>query len=221
MTERSPFSQKLSEESRANVLACLGVTAAKDSPELTAYLNYLQAELRGAERLKPRSTIQTHDDATQRFELLKSHPRTSKSDIAKLGPSPPNFTDLDVLVRVFLVTACQSPGTAGGGVTNPSWRGYETLEDYVNRVYPQRPPSGDGEWETVEAGKLMASYLTSEGRMKIKWTDRLSDHLAIAPGPDWKTVHLFRFPLYLKSCLENLQSLDTESRQVCHKCLER
>ncbi|KAK3306102.1 uncharacterized protein B0T15DRAFT_372454, partial [Chaetomium strumarium] len=85
------------------------------------------------------------------------------------------------------------------------WKPDETLAAFVDRVYPRwAAPVDDRRSTSIAVGRITAHALAADARIRIEWTDRLTDHLELLVGADWKTVYVFRYPCYLKMCLKAL-----------------
>jgi hypothetical protein len=177
---------------------------------MAPFFEYYRQEVRSSV-IFSRPPIYTHEDALQIFELLKANVSQPKAAI-----SVPNGAAgaLDLGVRTMLVTACRTPGTFGGDVFNPVWKADETLATFVNRVYPRwLAPIDDRRNTAIAVNRMTAHALTSDARIRIEWTDRLTDHLELLVGADWKTIYVFGYPCYLKMCLKALQASKPELDQ--------
>ncbi|KAI3327594.1 hypothetical protein HD806DRAFT_327919 [Xylariaceae sp. AK1471] len=189
-------------------------------------------------RLDTLSSFFIHFQNQQQFEqsleseivpiirLLKKHPEKRKSDLrddcdrASIGSSATREgPSLDLALRCMFLTACSSPGSltlGGGSIFRPRWKESESLESYLNRVFPiSRAPNQD--LAVFRQGKLSASYLRSFASIQIKWTDSLSDHLILLKGEGWKSLYIFRHLGFLNVSL-NVLSADDED--MAHTALE-
>lgn len=184
--------------------ALLNVFGAKDAASLGSmapYFEYYRREVKSS-IIFSRPPVRTHEDALQVFELLKANATKPKTAI----PAPDGAAAaLDLGVRTMLVTACKTPGTFGGDVFNPVWKTDETLAAFIERVYPRwAAPVDDRRSTVIAVARMTARALTADARIRIEWTDRLTDHLELLVGANWKTIYVFRYPCYLKMCLKAL-----------------
>jgi hypothetical protein len=199
------FSRDLDDDTKHAFLHAFGVNSTQGAESLVSmapYFEYYRREMKSS-TIFPSPPIHTHEGALQVFKLLKAHATQAKSAI----PAPQGAAAaLDLGVRALLMTACKTPGTFGGNVFNPVWKADETLAAFVDRVYPRWvTPVDDRRGTTVIAlGRMTAHALSTESRIDIQWTDRLTDHLELLVGANWKTIYIFRYPCYLKTCLEAL-----------------
>ncbi|KAK4209808.1 hypothetical protein QBC37DRAFT_45376 [Rhypophila decipiens] len=112
---------------------------------------------------------------------------------------------LEPVVRIAFMTACSaiSQETFGGELFRPGWHNFESLETYINRVYPrdhQVPQDGS----SIRIDKLSAGYLTAYSKLEIIWTHRLTDHLILHKRAYKKTLSIFRHPAFLRTSLDVL-----------------
>jgi hypothetical protein len=195
------FGRDLDDDSKHAILGVFGATGVASVSSMAPYFEYYRQELKSSV-IFSRPPIRTHEDALQVFELLKANATKPKTAI----PSPDGAAAaLDLGVRTMLVTACKTPGTFGGDVFNPVWKPDETLAAFIDRVYPRwAAPVDDRRSTSIAVGRITAHALAADARIRIEWTDRLTDHLELLVGADWKTVYVFRYPCYLKMCLKAL-----------------
>ena len=195
------FARELDDDTKHAILNVFGGKGAASLGSLGPYFEYYRQEVKRAV-IFSRPLIHTHDDALELFELLKANATKTKTSIAT---SNIVAAALDLGVRAMLVTACKTPGTFGGDVFNPVWKTDETLAAFVGRVYPRWSAPLDDRRNTVfTVSRITARALTTDARIRIEWTDRLTDHLELLVGADWKTIYVFRYPCYLKMCLKTL-----------------
>ena len=203
------FGRDLNDDTKHALLKVFGANSpTTDGPgagsldSMAPYFEYYRGEMKSA-LIFSRPPIHTHEGALHIFELLKAHATTAKSAI----PAPEGASAaLDLGVRAMLVTACKTPGTFGGNAFNPVWKADETLAAFVDRVYPRwiTPVDDRRGGTTIAVSRMTAQALSTESRIRIQWTDRLTDHLELLVGADWKTIYVFRYPCYLKMCLKAL-----------------
>ncbi|PKS08763.1 hypothetical protein jhhlp_004816 [Lomentospora prolificans] len=213
MTLVDYLTQDLSEETKKAVLESFAGYKCRDTEYLGRYLEYYRTEIgRTAAILDDSLPLSTGEDVINLFNQVKCRAWTNKADI---DPQQKNRTGLDVVVRAMLVTACRSPEVSGGDNYDPAWVPDESIEAYINRVYPKSALSTiDSGLERINAGRFAASSLSDIARIKIEWTDCLTNHLNLFIGNDWKTLYLFRHPRYLKMCLEGLAPYITQGVEM-------
>jgi len=201
----SYFRKDLTDETKDEILGVFGAGAGTISVEsMTPYFDYYQRETLASTILTP-SPIKSHEDVAEIFKLMKTSFNVSKATILTQH-SERTPAALDLSVRTMLMTACRTPGSFGGDVFNPSWKSEETLEQFINRVYPRWPaPTDDTRHTPISVSKLAADCLARDTRITIQYTERLTYHLELRVGADWKTLYLFKYPCYLRMCLEALQ----------------
>ena len=197
------FNRELDEETKTAILRVFGANGSVSLEAMAPFFNYYRQEVKSSVILTP-PPIRSHQAVIHVLELLKANATRPKAAI----PLPDGAAAaLDLGVRVMLVTACKSPGTVGGDVFNPVWKGDETLERFIDRVYPRwTAPTEERRNATISVANLTAQFLTHDARIRIEWTDRLTDHLELLVGANWKTIYVFRYPSYLKMCLKSLSS---------------
>lgn len=160
----------------------------------------------------------TNGSIVSSIRLLKSFPRQRKSELRDRtdGSTPPEPLPLDLAVRWTFLTACCRPGTmnlSGENIFRPKWKDSESLEAYMDRVYPiLQPPQQD--LAAFRPGKLCASYLRLYANVQLRWTNHLSDHLILLKGEDWKSLYVFRHAGFLKVSLDKLAADDED---LAHK----
>jgi hypothetical protein len=195
------FGGDLDDDTKSAILNVFGAKGAVSLDSMAPYFEFYRQEVKSS-IIFSRPPIHTHEDAIQIFELLKASATKPKTAI----PAPAGAAAaLDLGVRTMLVTACKTPGTFGGDVFNPVWKTDEPLADFVDRVYPRwTAPLDDRRNTAIAVSRITAHALTVDARIRIEWTDRLTDHLELLVGVDWKTIYVFRHPCYLKMCLKAL-----------------
>jgi len=182
------------------VAAICGPTTDYESPySLDRYLEYWAREVRHATVLGAQTEIEKSIIPT--FEVLKSNTNKTRHVLEnELHQSP---LALDLCCRLMLMTGCQTPGTVGGDIFRPRWRDDENLGQYISRVYPRASsPADDSRNQPVSLNKLGADFLTRYAHIDIRWTDRLTDHLTLLKGSDWKSLYVFAHPSFLLRSLE-------------------
>ena len=204
-TELVPyFGKELSEKAKFGILESFGASSVVSVESMSPYFEYYRRETLSSTILSP-PPIQSHQDFTDIFRLIKTSFSVPKTTILSHHPTWTPAA-LDLTVRTMLMTACRIPGSSGADIFNPSWKPDETLEQFINRAYPKGlAPSGDMRNRSISVSKLAANRLAHDTRVTIRYTDRLTDHLELRVGTDWKTVYLFKYPCYLRMCLEALQ----------------
>jgi hypothetical protein len=206
------FGRDLDDDTKHAILDVFGAKGATKLGSMAPYFEYYRQEVRSS-IIFSRPPIHTHEDALEVFQLLKANATKPKTAVpATKGAA----AALDLGVRTMLVTACKTPGTFGGDVFNPVWRTDETLAAFIDRVYPRWvAPMDDRRSTVISVARITAHALTADARIRIEWTDRLTDHLELLVGADWKTIYVFRYPCYLKMCLKALfaskQELDHDT----------
>ncbi|KXX80604.1 hypothetical protein MMYC01_202707 [Madurella mycetomatis] len=195
------FARDLDDDTKQAILNIFGARGTASLDSMAPYFEYYRQELKSS-IIFSCPPIRTHKDALEVFELLKANATKPKMAIhAPQGAA----AALDLGVRTMLVTACKTPGTFGGDVFNPVWQTDETLVAFINRVYPRwAGPIDDRRSTSITVTRITAHALTTDARIRIEWTDRLTDHLELLVGADWKTIYVFRYPCYLKMCLRAL-----------------
>lgn len=195
------FGRDLDDDIKSSILNVFGANDAVSLGSMDPYFEYYRGEVKSSV-LFNHTPIHSHADALQVFELLKTNAAKPKTVI----PTPDGATAaLDLGVRTILVTACKTPGTFGGDVFNPVWKMDEPLADFVDRVYPRwAAPLDDRRSTPFAVSRITAHALMADASIRIEWTDRLTDHLELLVGADWKKFYVFRCPCYLKMCLRAL-----------------
>lgn len=195
------FGRDLDDDTKHAILDVFGAKDATSLGSMAPYFEYYRQEVRSS-IIFSRPPIHTHEDALEVFQLLKANATKPKTAVpATKGAA----AALDLGVRAMLVTACKTPGTFGGDVFNPVWRTDETLAAFIDRVYPRWvAPIDDRRSTVISVARITAHALNTDARIRIEWTDRLTDHLELLVGADWKTIYVFRYPCYLKMCLKAL-----------------
>lgn len=198
------FGKNVTEKAKAEILESFGAVSVVSVESMSPYFEYYRRETLSSTILSP-PPIQSHQDIAVIFRLIKTSIAIPKATVLSLHS---NWTPaaLDLTVRAMLMTACRIPGSSGADIFNPSWKPNETLEQFINRAYPKgSTPGGNIRNQPVSISKLAANRLAHDTRVTIRYTDRLTDHLELRVGTDWKTVYLFKYPCYLRMCLEALQ----------------
>lgn len=195
------FGRDLDDDTKNAILDVFGAKGAVSLGSMAPYFEYYRQEVKSSV-IFSRPPIRTHEDALQVFELLKANASKPKTAVPATDGAA---AALDLGVRTMFVTACKTPGTFGGDVFNPVWKTDETLAAFVDRVYPRwAAPLDDRRNTAIAVARITAHALTTDARIRIEWTDRLTDHLELLVGADWKTIYVFRYPCYLKMCLKAL-----------------
>ncbi|KAM7195017.1 hypothetical protein V8F33_006886 [Rhypophila sp. PSN 637] len=115
---------------------------------------------------------------------------------------------LELVVRIAFMTACSaaSQETFGGDLLRPRWHDFESLETYINQVYPRDYQAGmPQDASSIRIDKLSAGYLTAYSKLNIIWTHRLTDHLILHKRANKKTLSIFRHPAFLRKSLDVLE----------------
>ncbi len=197
------FDRDLDDETKNTLLNVLGAKGLVSRDAMEPYFQHYYQEVRSSVNLSSPS-ISTHEDALAIFRLLKANVSQPKSAIMALSCTA---SALDLSVRAMLVTSCVTTGTTPGDNYNPVWKPEETLAAFIDRVYPRAPgPVDDRRNNTIAVSRMTAHALATDARFRIQWTNRLTDHLAMCMGADWKTIYIFRYPCYLKMCLKALEA---------------
>jgi len=197
--------KQLTEETKIKILNNYGVVASTvNLKPMAPYFDFYKREILASTILTP-PPIKSHEDVRNIFKLMKTNPNDSKDTLCSRH-SETTPAAFDLAVRAMLMTACKTLGTIGGDVYNPTWKSEETLELFIGRVYPRlSAPTGEARSRPISASKLAADSLARDTRITIRYTERLTDHLEFRVGADWKTLYLFKYPCYLRMCLETLQ----------------
>ncbi|KAK0644164.1 hypothetical protein B0T16DRAFT_460246 [Cercophora newfieldiana] len=213
------FRKDLTNEVKEDILSSFGVVPGAISLEsMSPFFDYYQRETLASTILTP-PPIKTHEDVASIFKLMKTSFNIPKATMLSTH-SERSPAALDLSVRAMLMTACRTPGSFGGDVFNPSWKLEETLEQFIRRVYPRWPaPTDDTRHTPLSVSKLAADCLARDTRVTIRYTERLTDHLELRVGADWKTVYLFKYPCYLRMCLETLQKDKVELNHTTEESL--
>ncbi|KAF9881568.1 hypothetical protein CkaCkLH20_00714 [Colletotrichum karsti] len=142
---------------------------------------------------------------------IKSTPSLAKSAIISAHSETGEQSTIDCVVRMMFMTATKTDYTAFGGFVTVQWRKDETIVDYLDRVYPRLPVGGQQE-QPVNTRHLRANVLMSQAGIRIKPTDKLSDHLYLIYGEDFKTLLVFSHRSFLEYSLKKLRadSIDLE-----------
>jgi hypothetical protein len=133
----------------------------------------------------------------------------------------PDKEALHLAVRITYLTACVTPGrwtTTGQGIFRPTWKDTESLAEFMSRVYPRAQPPQES--LRINVGKFSAAYLERYASIRLRWTDRLSDHLTFMKGGDWKSLYVFAHPAWLKAGLDTLEKDDIDLAQTTERALE-
>lgn len=195
------FARELDDETKEAIIDVFNAKGTASHGSMAPYFEYYRRELKSSV-IFSRPPVYSHEDALHVLELLKANATVQKTAIPA---SDGGAAALDLGVRAMLVTACKSPGTFGGDVFNPVWKTDETLAAFVDRVYPRwTAPVDNRRNNAIAVTRMSAHELTTDGHIRIEWTDRLTDHLELLVGADWKTIYIFRYPCYLKMCLKAL-----------------
>ncbi|KAI1328411.1 hypothetical protein F5Y16DRAFT_398344 [Xylariaceae sp. FL0255] len=179
-----------------------GLSASQtDLDRLGPYFDYYKNETRHAALLSKKH-VQSHKAIMSSLGALKENSNATKEELDSICG---NAVVTDLAVRLMLMTSCQTPGTIGGDIFRPLWKSDETLCQYIHRIYPRYDPPSDGsQSQPIYMHKLTADFLKSYVNIDIRWTDRLSDHLLLLKGSDWKSLYLFSHPAFLTTSLEVL-----------------
>lgn len=149
------------------------------------------------------------------IRCLKANVKIDKRKLLNLvsehgdqGEVEPHEVALELAVRVAFMTACKSRSqeTFGGDLFWPRWNETETLEAYIDRVYPRasnQPALQD--LRAIRIDKLAVGYLKSYAKLDLAWTHRLTDHLTLLKRPNRKTLYIFRHPAFLQVSLATLE----------------
>lgn len=201
------FARDLDDNTKKALLKGLGAEGLVTLDSMAPYFEYYRQEVKSS-IIFSRPPIYTHEEALQIFELLKANVTQPKSAI--LAPNSAAGA-LDLGVRTMLVTACRTPGTFGGDVFNPVWKPEKTLPTFIDRVYPRwQAPNDDRRNNVIAVSSMTAHAMATNARIRVEWADRLTDHLELLVGADWKTIYVFSYPCYLKMCLKALQASKPE-----------
>ena len=199
---------ELSSDLRCNVrkrivAAICGPSPDHESPySLDNYLGFWAREVRKIAVLAPSLTQpQISNLILSTFETLKANTAKTRRELeTNLYQSS---LSLELSCRLMLMTSCQTPGTVGGDNFRPRWSDDETLPQYISRVYPRSSsPPDDARNQPVLLSKLGADFLTRYANIDIRWTERLTDHLTLQKGSDWKSLYVFAHPGFLLRTLE-------------------
>jgi hypothetical protein len=214
------FREDLTDDTKEDILRSFGTVSTPSILEsMTPYFDYYQRETLASTILTP-PPIKSHENVVYIFRLMKTNFDLSKAALLSIHSDRTLPPALDLSVRAMLMTACRTPGSFGGDVFNPSWKSEETLKEFINRVYPRWPaPTDDTRHTPISISKLAADCLARDTRVTIQYTERLTDHLELRVGADWKTVYLFKYPCYLRMCLEALQKDKVELNHTTDESL--
>ncbi|KAK4209189.1 hypothetical protein QBC37DRAFT_295039 [Rhypophila decipiens] len=194
--------QDLDDQTRERIIQVFGAGGLVPANKLKPYFDHYKNEMKSSLIIIP-PPIPPHDPAIEIFNLLKTSAYQPKHTMMSSNDGLTSAA-LDLGVRIMLGTSCKTPGTYAGDVFMPEWRNGESLIEFVDRVYPRYPiPADEAVRNTViSSARLSADSLKNDSRLTIEWTNRLSDHLILLT--EWKKVYIFRYPCYIKMCLEAL-----------------
>ncbi|KAI1258454.1 hypothetical protein F5Y18DRAFT_444567 [Xylariaceae sp. FL1019] len=172
-----------------------------DLKNLDPYFEYFTKETKHAALLS-NERVRNNSVMMSAFVALKSNPNMTKEQLdAMCGDA----VVTGLAVRLMFMTSCHTPGTLGGDIFRPVWKRDETLCQYIDRIYPRCDPTPDGsQSQPIFMHRLTADFLKRYANIDIRWTERLSDHLLLMKGSDWKSLYLFSHPGFLTTSLEVL-----------------
>lgn len=204
MNVKVTFSEGLSDQIRATIANAIWGEDQMDqegSQRLMHFFEYYRRETMAATVSTPKckdlARIQTHAELITFISLLKENPQKARQELKSLFSSvaPQNTSSamididaaLDLTVRLMFTAACRSQSQFNvittGQVFRPRWKEEESLEQFIERVFPRcEEPDQGSRSVTIRAHKLTAYSLKRYVNVQIKWTDHLSDHLLFHIG---------------------------------------
>ncbi|KAE9569095.1 hypothetical protein CGMCC3_g14841 [Colletotrichum fructicola] len=114
------------------------------------------------------------------------------------------------------MTATKTQLAFGGAFVTYQWKSDETIVDFLDRVYG-RVLIGAVQYQPVNIRNLRASNLIRETSIKIQPTNKLSDHLHLMYGDDFKILLVFHHRAFLEYSLKRLKN---DSDNLSHSTLD-
>ncbi|KAF0331796.1 hypothetical protein RB213_000779 [Colletotrichum asianum] len=155
--------------------------------------------LSGKDLVAPNSAY----DIASSIRGIKSNPSITKADLCETTAI--NAAVLDSTMQLMLMTTCKTDGISLGSSNTFKWRNNETAAGFLDRVYA-RVPAGPAYEQLVNVRNLRAYALTRYAGVKIRATEKLSDHLYLIYGDDYKTLLVFSHRSFLEYGLERLEN---------------
>jgi hypothetical protein len=197
---------------------------------LMKFFEYYRRETITAAMAVPKDSglrsIQTHAELIEFISLLKENPLKARQELRSHFQSVGSHkissaaTDmdaaLDLTVRLMFMTACRSQNAynfvSTTQIFRPRWKEQESLEQFVERVFPRCEPPEQGSRDvTIRAHKFAAHYLKQYVDIQIQWTDHLSDHLVFQKGDSWKSLYVFRHPSVIEVASKALAEYELDT----------
>ncbi|KAH0439914.1 hypothetical protein CcaCcLH18_02631 [Colletotrichum camelliae] len=143
------------------------------------------------------------EDIAEIIGKIKSEVPLSKEQLL------PNFHDgnapiVDCVVRMIFMTATKSSYAVGGGLVAYVWKNSETIVDFLDRVYTARSVTMIPD-QPINIRNLRALNMIRHTGIRIQPTNKLSDHLHLIYGDDFKILLVFHHRFFLEYSLQRLK----------------
>jgi hypothetical protein len=215
------FSETLNDETRGEIVRSIwgknqnGSNDCNDEriQRLSYFFEYYRRETLSALMLIPTRTglkpIHTHAELFMFISLLKENHQKNKRELRSLpllttSSAVDTEAALDLAVRLMFMIACRSQAANNVVIAQifcPRWKDTESLENFVERVFPQYVADEGISSRSITMHKLAAHYLKTYAGIQLEWTDYLTDHLTLQKGETWKSLYIFRHPGFLDTGL--------------------